>query len=101
LRGASGRWSGRPVGVLSQTNIVIHDRNKVEYLPSTNDYYPKTDLTAPSGAALSERFQVERIDTTMVRDIMTPAVLSVASQDSVTRVVSDMLAFEGASAFRR
>jgi CBS domain-containing protein len=86
--------AGRPVGVLSQTDIVIHDRNKVEYLPSTTDYYAKTDLTAPSGEALSERFQVERIDTTMVRDIMTPAVLSVASQDSVTRVVGDMLALK-------
>jgi CBS domain-containing protein len=51
-------------------------------------------LTGPSGEAFSKRSQVERTDTALVRDIMTPAVLSVESRDSVTRVVSEMLAFK-------
>ena len=86
--------AGRPVGVLSQTDIVIHDRNKGKDPPSATDYYAKSDLTDPSSKDLSERFQVERIGATIVRDIMTPAVLLVAASDSVTQVVSEMLAFK-------
>jgi CBS domain-containing protein len=86
--------AGKPVGVLSQTDIVIHDRNKVEYGPSATDYYAKPDLTAPSGETLPDGFQVENVDRTLVRDIMTPAVLSVAPQDSVIRVVSEIVAFK-------
>lgn len=48
--------AGRPVGVLSQTDIVVHDRNQVEYVPSATDYYAKPDLTAPSGELLPEGF---------------------------------------------
>ena len=86
--------AGRPVGVISQTDIVIHDRNKVEYVPSATDYYAKADLTTPSGEILPDGFQVESVDRTLVRDIMTPAILSVAPQDSVIRVVGEMVAFK-------
>ncbi len=86
--------AGRPVGVLSQTDIVIHDRNKVEYVPSATDYYAKTDLTTPSGETLPNGFQVENVNRTLVRDIMTPVVLSVAPQDSVIRVVGEMVALK-------
>jgi CBS-domain-containing membrane protein len=86
--------AGRPVGVLSQTDIVVHDRNKVEYVPSATDYYAKADLTAPSGEILPEGFQVENVDRTLVRDIMTPAVLSVPPGESVIRAVGEMVAFK-------
>jgi CBS domain-containing protein len=86
--------AGRPVGVVSQTDIVIHDRNKVEYLAPVPDYYQKTDLTTPTGEPLPSGFQVENVDRTLVGDIMTPAVLSVSPQDSVIRVVGEMVGFK-------
>jgi CBS domain-containing protein len=84
--------AGRPVGVVSQTDIVIHDRNKVEYAPSATDYYAKTDLTTPAGEALPAGFQVENVDRTLVGDIMTPVVISVSPTDSPVRVVGEMVA---------
>src|SRR5262245_62832515 len=84
--------AGRPVGVLSQTDIVIHDRNKVEYLPRVADFYTKADLTMPGGEKLGEGFQIENVDRTLVRDIMTPTVIGVAPHDTVVRVVGEMVA---------
>jgi len=59
--------SGRPVGVLSYTDILVHDRARSE-----------AGSTAP--------------DEARVRDLMTPAVFSVPASAPVRRVVSDMVA---------
>ncbi len=86
--------AGRAVGVLSQTDIVIHDRNKSGLLPSATEFYAKTDLVAPTGESLLEGYPEERVETMLVRDVMTPMVLSVTPTDSVSRVVSDMLNYK-------
>ena len=86
--------AGRAVGVLSHSDIVIHDRNKGKSRPTISEYYTNGDLAVPGREAHSEWLQVERGDATTVRDIMTPAVLSVGTRDSVIRVVSEMLAFK-------
>jgi len=83
--------AGRPVGVISRTDILIHDREKVEYLPRVTEYYEKADLTTPAGEALPEGFEVENVDRTQVRDIMTPAVLSITPDAPAGRVVEEML----------
>jgi CBS domain-containing protein len=83
--------AGRPVGVLSRTDILVHDREKVEYLKPAPDYYHRADLTLPSGEALAEGYQVENVDTVRVRDLMTPAVFSVTPDAPAARVVGDML----------
>jgi CBS-domain-containing membrane protein len=77
--------------VLSRTDILVHDREKVEYLKPPPDYYHEADLTLPSGEALPEGYQVENVDTVRVRDVMTPAVFSVAPDAPAARVVGDML----------
>jgi len=59
--------SGKPVGVLSNTDILIHDRARSE-----------AGSTGP--------------DDARVRDLMTPAVFSVPADASVRRVISDMVA---------
>ena len=82
---------GRPVGVLSQTDIVIHDRNKQAQAPS--EYYTTTNLLS-GGPRLLARFSLDNQDNTRVHQIMTPTVFAVRPDDPVTRVVGDMVAFK-------
>ncbi|GIW78995.1 MAG: hypothetical protein KatS3mg105_0802 [Gemmatales bacterium] len=71
--------AGRPVGVLSRADIVVHDREKVEYVPAAADRFQKPG------------FQIENVDHTKVADIMTPVVFSVAPDTSANRVVEEMI----------
>ena len=82
---------GRPVGVVSRADIVIHHRHKAEYVPAVPDYYEKTDLATRSGEPLPGGFQAESTDQARVRDIMTPVVFAVSSEAPARRVVGDML----------
>jgi CBS-domain-containing membrane protein len=86
--------AGRPIGVVSKTDIVVHAREKVEYLAAAPDYHEDNDLTTPSGEALGSGFQVENVDTTLVRDIMTPTVFSVTPDTPAREVVAQILAMK-------
>src|SRR5262249_40537955 len=78
--------AGRPVGVLSRTDLLVHEREKVEYVQPAEFYE-----TAELAEKVPEGFQVERVDRTMVRDVMTPVVFSVAPETSAKSVVDQML----------
>jgi CBS domain-containing protein len=84
--------AGRPVGVVSRTDIVRHDREKVDYLPVATDFIERKELRTRSGESLPDGFLVENVNSTTVRDIMTPVVYSVAPQTPVGMVVKEMLA---------
>ena len=81
--------AGRPVGVLSRTDVLIHDRERVEHPVPLAEYYAAELLT--DDESLGEGFQVERVDPTRVRDVMTPAVFAVGPDASPARVVREML----------
>ncbi len=83
--------AGRPVGVLSRSDIIVHDRERVEYVPEVPEYYDRHELATPARERLGTGFQVERVDPTRVADIMTPAVFSIGPETSAARVVNDML----------
>jgi CBS domain-containing protein len=83
--------AGRPVGVLSRTDVLIHEREKVEYVAPEPEYYHRGELTSRSGERLASGFQVERVDTTLVRDVMTPVVFSVPPETPAEQVIEDML----------
>jgi CBS domain-containing protein len=83
--------AGRPVGVLSRTDVIVHDREKVDYLEPLPEFYDRSELTAAAHEHLGEGFQVEKVDPTRVGDIMTPAVFSVAPDAPAARVVAEML----------
>lgn len=68
--------SGRPVGVVSRTDVLIHDR---ESLPGP--YLAPEDADAPGTL----------VNATRVRDIMTPVVLSVPPTAPAAEVVKRML----------
>lgn len=83
--------SGRPVGVLSQSDIIVHDREKVAYVPEVPEFYSKEDLATSAGERL-RGFQVEQVDTTCVGDLMTPAVFSIRTDTPCEKVIEQMLA---------
>jgi CBS domain-containing protein len=86
--------AGRPLGVVSQADIVVHDREKVEYLSDREPSYDRNLPTTRAGETLSRGFQIENVDRTCVRDIMTPAVFSVAAHAPAAKVIDEMLALQ-------
>jgi CBS domain-containing protein len=80
--------AGKPIGVLSRTDILVHNRERPISRSRVPDYYARADIAeepVPKG------FQVEIVDRTPVRDLMTPVVLSVSPETAAGKVVSDML----------
>jgi CBS domain-containing protein len=77
--------AGRPVGVLTQSDILVHDREEAEHLAP-----PEVEFGAPLPPSWWDSFQVERVDTTPVRDVMTPAVFCVAVDTPAWNVVEQM-----------
>jgi CBS domain-containing protein len=82
--------AGRPVGVLSQSDLVIHDREKSDRLTRPT-YYTRADLGQDPAKDLSIGVVVD-VDRTPVRDIMTPVIFSVAPRTAAYKVIEDMLA---------
>jgi CBS domain-containing protein len=79
--------AGRPVGVLSRGDLLVHDREKADYLAPGAGYFYEQDLHSPI-----EGFQVENVDQTRVRDLMTPAIFSVAPETPAKKVIDEILA---------
>jgi CBS domain-containing protein len=84
--------AGRPVGVLSQTDILVHDRERVERVLPAPEFFHRADLTRPEGEALPRGFQVEKVDPTRVDELMTPIVFSVGPHAPAWTVIQEMLA---------
>src|SRR5262245_33381134 len=88
-RGISGApvidEAGRPVGVLTQTDGLIHDREEVDHLPA-----PEVEYGTPLPRSWWDRFEIERVDTTAIRDLMTPAVFCVSADTPAWGVVEQM-----------
>jgi CBS domain-containing protein len=80
--------AGRPVGVLSRSDIVVHDRESGPYETGNPEYYERDDLRTPRII----RTEVVNGDPTQVRDIMTPVVFSVPPDTPAYKVIEEMLA---------
>ena len=83
--------AGRPVGVVSQSDIVAHCREIVEFLAVGPEHYTKDNLR-DSANALRTGLRVVDVDRTPVRDLMMPIVFSVAPETPAHKVVVDLLA---------
>jgi CBS domain-containing protein len=83
--------AGRPVGVVSEADILKYDREHIEHLAPVPDYYLQGELTLRSGETLSDSFQVETADTDLVRDIMTPIIFAVKPDASAAVVVNELV----------
>ena len=82
--------AGRPIGVLSMTDVIIHDRNTVAYARPVPEYYVKSDLQDAIGDTAAG-FPAEVPDRTPVRDLMTPVVFSVRPETPARQVIEQML----------
>ena len=86
--------AGRPIGVLTHTDIVRHERHKTIFVPRDTKNFRGAELTLATGEHLPGGFEVEITDSTLVRNIMTPTILAVPEDASVERVLTDFLAFK-------
>ena len=81
--------AGRPVGVISRSDLLIHDRERGLTIAPAADYYldssPAVERKVPDG------FHVETVDPTTVEDIMTPAIFSVRPDTPVSKVVAELI----------
>jgi CBS-domain-containing membrane protein len=83
--------TGRAVGVVSQTDILVHDREKAGHPEPVPDYYERENLSARPGERSPKGLPVEKADPTVVRDIMTPIIFAVAPDSSAARTVDQMV----------
>ncbi len=83
--------AGRPVGVITEADILRYDREHVEHLHTVPDYYLRSELTLGTGERLPEAFEVEDVDGTTVAEVMTPIIYSVGPDTPVDEVVSQLV----------
>jgi CBS domain-containing protein len=84
--------AGRPIGVLSRSDVLRSDRERATYAQQVPEFYEKSELLMPSGERYDEGFQVEAIDRTEVRELMSPVVFSVTRDTSALETIQAMLA---------
>jgi len=83
--------AGRPVGVISEADILRYDREHVNHLQPVPDYYLHSELTLPSGERLPDEFEIEVDDDSSVSDIMTPVIYSVTPDTPIEEVVRQLV----------
>lgn len=76
--------AGRPIGVLSRTDVLVHEREQVRHA------LPAEDVYAKGRPSRHEGFSIEIADSTRIRDIMTPTVFTVNVNTSAADVVKRM-----------
>jgi len=83
--------AGCPVGVLSRSDVLVYERERLEHAVPTPQYYDRSDLRTGAGERLPEGFEVEITDSTRAVDLMTPVVFSVGAHTSLHKVVEQMV----------
>jgi len=76
--------AGRPIGVLSRTDVLIHEREQIRHA------VPAEDVYVEGGRPHREGFSIEVVDSARVRDIMTPTIFTVNQNSSAAEVVKRM-----------
>jgi CBS domain-containing protein len=80
--------AGHPVGVLTQHDIVVHDRETVSYLTPDREYVADGK---PLQRHLGDDFLLENVDRTEIRDLMTPVIFSVKLDTPANKVIEEMV----------
>jgi CBS domain-containing protein len=84
--------AGRAIGVLSHTDIVWHDSMPKAKSADVHDYYREVDPRCPP--ALRGYVYDKRAASVPVSDVMSPAIIQVASDDSAVTIVAKLLALK-------
>ena len=81
--------AGHPIGVLSRSDLLVHQREAISQHPSAAPFFQDASLSersaAPTATADSGR-------PVTVADLMTPAVFAVSPDAPARRVIEEMLA---------
>jgi CBS domain-containing protein len=85
--------AGRPVGVLSRTDLLIHEREISHYIPEKPEYFHRSEQALEPDEGLDSETIVEGYDDTRVGDIMTPVVFAVPPTAPARRAIADMIAW--------
>ena len=87
--------SGRPIGVLSSTDLLVHDREKAN-CPSlrASDYSGQELADWVEMRGLSSDFQVVEVDRTTVSSVMTPVVFSVTPESTARKVMEELVSLQ-------
>lgn len=84
--------TGRPVGVVSHTDLLIHDREKSNSVSiAPKDYYGQELPERVEKGGLSRGFQVVDVDRATVGSIMTPVIFSVTPESSARKVMREIV----------
>lgn len=76
--------AGRPIGVLSRTDVLIHEREQGRHAQQADEVY------ADRRHSRHEGFSIEIADSTSVADIMTPTIFTVSISTPAADVVRRM-----------
>lgn len=79
--------TGRPIGVVSRTDILIHHRESARHASPCDN----TDWDLFPEPLWSEGFSIEVTDPTTVAEVMTPAIFTVPLQAPAREVIRRML----------
>ena len=82
--------AGRPVGVVSRTDILQHQGQGAVYLVGSPEYYERLERPV----FYEDGARDEATARAAVRDVMTPVVFCVGPQTPAAKVVEKMLALE-------
>ena len=85
--------AGRPIGVVSRADIVAHDREMLHTTGLVPSYYDENQIPEAQRERGREGASV-KADRTLVRDIITPVVFSVAPDSPAAKVVQEMVALK-------
>ncbi len=81
--------AGRPIGVVSRTDLLIHEREQAGR-PQAPSWYDDTELRREFEQTERTGLHVERVDDTRVGDVMTPIVFGVEPDCAVSKVVEEI-----------
>jgi len=82
--------AGKPIGVLSQTDLLIHKREAIA-TPAGAEFYAKDEIDDDAADLISKAAESLELDAACVRDVMTPIVLSVAPTTGAGKVIEQLL----------
>ena len=84
--------AGRPVGVVSEADILRHDREHADHLYWLPQKLVDRELTLGTGEHLDGKsFEVEVPDVTRVKDIMNPVIYAVRRDTPIREVVGQLV----------
>ena len=82
---------GKPVGVLSATDIARYERDRQPDLVRESDYYRLAEAGRAQDVKWDKGFHLEASEGARVKDVMTPSVISVPEDAHLGMVLSALV----------